>query len=237
MTFKASFSVLGTLAIVLLTNSTSQAGTLKTTTNLIDLTYGDGAGSFELGNFLPVGLGQRRMDVEPGDNATIVGWTVGGPGDGVNWLIEPFYNADTGVHAIDLQHFVKSSIATNIPTIPGRIYELSFSAASVIGLTNTGTVSAGSLIEQPFITSPSSNFPIQEFTPFSFRFTAIETETKIEFESSQTTNSPIRYGPVIDSVSVVPTTSVTEPATLLGSLTSVILGYVARRKQPSRKIN
>ncbi|MGA1839025.1 MAG: hypothetical protein ACMUIU_00220 [bacterium] len=54
------------------------------TTNIIDATYGIGAGSFELGVFVNGGgitfaRGPGYMGVAPGDSTTITGWTVGGP--------------------------------------------------------------------------------------------------------------------------------------------------------------
>ena len=53
-----------------------------TTTNIINSTYGTGAGSFELGSFVAVGTGfNSYMAIAPGDSTTITGWTVGGPGD------------------------------------------------------------------------------------------------------------------------------------------------------------
>ena len=58
--------------------------------NIIDSTYGAGAGSFELGAFVDNGIrlyGTRARDT------TITGWTVGGPGNGVDWLIEPAFGA------------------------------------------------------------------------------------------------------------------------------------------------
>ena len=70
-------------------------------TNIVDSTYGAGAGSFELGNF--VNNGFDYMHLAPGDT-TITGWTVGGPGDGVDWITTPGYGADTEICPVDLQH-------------------------------------------------------------------------------------------------------------------------------------
>ena len=77
--------------------------------NIIDSTYGPGAGSFELGTFLDNGYG--FMPLTPG-STTITGWTIGGPGDGVDWTTAPAFAADTGIHAVDLEHLTNSSIAT-----------------------------------------------------------------------------------------------------------------------------
>src|SRR5437899_2235293 len=105
--------------------------------NLIDLTYGVGAGSFELGPFVNGGGGGGGVDfmaLAPG-STTITGWTVGGPGDGVDWITGPTYGADTGNFALDLQHTTASSISTVIPTLNGAVYQLLFRAASVTGWT------------------------------------------------------------------------------------------------------
>jgi hypothetical protein len=171
-------------------------------TNLIDLTYGTGSGSFELGSFVDNGL--NYMGLPPGAT-TITGWTVGGPGDGVDWISPPTYRADTGVHSVDLQHSSNnSSIATVIPTVVGNVYRLTFGAAAVSGFgSNTGMVSAGSLVNQPFAAAVSGSFATQTFTPFTFLFTATSLFTEIRFTATGVT---ISYGPVIDSVSVVPAT-------------------------------
>jgi Protein of unknown function (DUF642)/PEP-CTERM motif len=172
--------------------------------NIIDSTYGVGAGSFELGGFVDAGSGY--MWVKPGET-TITGWTVYGPGDGVDWLRGPWGAAD-GISSVDLQHVTASSIATVIPTIAGNVYELSFSAANLFGYTNTGEVSAGSLLNQAF-TPAVSGYP-QTFIPFSFLFTATGPVTSITFKSTIDTT----YGPAIDNVNV-DLHNVPEPSTML----------------------
>jgi hypothetical protein len=118
--------------------------------NIIDDTYGAGAGSFELGggfvanqyNFMPLAQG----------STSITGWTVGGPGGGVDWLLAPYWTADTGKHSVDLQQSDlqqpnwpnngpdNGSIATIIPTSPGQTYRLTFGAATYAGYYATGEV-------------------------------------------------------------------------------------------------
>ena len=179
--------------------------------NIIDATYGAGAGSFELGNFVDgggPGGGPNYMAVAPGDSSTITGWTVGGPGDGVDWITPPIYGADTGSHAVDLQHVSTSSISTIIPTVAGNVYELSFGAAAVSGYSNTGVVSAGSLVNQPFTAVVSGATSTQTFGPFVFRFTATGPTTTIQFTA---TGPNTAYGPLIDSVSVVLLVAQTPP--------------------------
>ena len=173
------------------------------THNIIDATYGAGVGSFEKGTIVLGGQpfsGTSWMGVAPGDNKTIKGWTVGGPGNGVDWILAPYFRADSGKRSIDLQHTSSSSISTIIPTITGRLYELSFGAASVSGsnYNNNGIVSAGSLLNQPFYAEFSSDFSSQTYKPHTFYFTATEETTTVHFEAV----GPGVYGPVIDSVSV-----------------------------------
>lgn len=66
--------------------------------NIIDDTFGIGAGSFELGNFVNGGQdggsfgGTGWMGLGVG-SIVMTGWTVGGPGDGVDWLTTPTFGA------------------------------------------------------------------------------------------------------------------------------------------------
>ncbi len=170
--------------------------------NIIDDTYGVGAGSFELGNFVNNGL--DFMSLFPGNNTTITGWTVGGPGNGIDWLIENGYNADTGIQSVDLSNSSRSSISTTIPTTIGDTYQLSFatSASSIIGsFTAQGFVSAGSLTNQEFIaTTVSPTISNQVYNFHDFEFTANDALTTLTFTAG---NPSSAYGPVIDSVSVV----------------------------------
>ena len=169
--------------------------------NIIDTTYGVGAGSFEPGTFVNNGVsGYTYMSLPPGAT-TITGWTVGGPGDGVDWLLSPSFRVDTGVHAVDLRLGTASSIATTIPTVVGSIYRLSFGAASVVNGNNTGIVSAGSLLNEPFTAPFSAAFSSQTFQPLSFLFTALGPTTTIQFTATGS-SAPGYYGPAIDTVNV-----------------------------------
>ena len=176
-------------------------------TNLIDATYGNGAGSFELGNFINGGAdgassgGGGYMGLAAG-STVITGWTVGPGNGGIDWITSPTYAADSGLHSVDLQHMTNSSIASVIPTVAGSVYRLSFGAAAVTSYrNNTGVVTAGSLVNQPFAAAFSASIASQKFTPFTFLFTATGATTEIRFTGTGTNTL---YGPVIDSVSVVP---------------------------------
>lgn len=181
--------------------------------NIIDATYGVGAGSFELGTFSNNGLGYQVL---PSGSSTMIGWTVGGPGNGVDWLVSPTYAASDGIHSVDLQSQSNSSVSTVIPTVVGSLYSLSFSTASVVGYNVDGAVSAGNLVNQAFVATSSADLPTQTYTPYEFVFTATSTDTIIRFEATGPTlpacaSTGACYGPVIDGVSVV---AVPEPSAL-----------------------
>ena len=198
--------------------------------NIIDTTHGAGAGSFELGAF--VNNGNGFMPIAPG-GTTITGWTVGGPGDGVDWLITPSFAADIGTHSVDLEHLTNSSISTVIPTVTGQVYELTFGAAAVDIFSgsfpgdNLGKVSAGSLLDQAFAAEFSSQTSNQVYTQFSFLFTALDSTTSVEFMA---TGPDTAYGPVLDSVSV---SAVPLPAAiwLFGS---GLIGLIGMRRKSSK---
>lgn len=217
------------------------AGTGGVQANIIDDTYGVGAGSFELGSFvngggIPYAQGPDYMGLAPGDT-TITGWTVGGPGDGIDWLSTPSFAAESGTYSVELTHLTASSIATVIPTLAGNVYSLSFGAATsnlppvYPYYSATGVVSAGSLVDQPFSATLSSPPSTQTYTPYSFLFTATGPTTTIRFTSTGPDNS--HYGPVIDSVSIV---AVPEPTTsvLLGIGLAWLAGARLRSKHNDR---
>ena len=189
--------------------------------NIIDDTYGAGAGSFELGSYVDSGDGYMWLGLS---NTTITGWTVGGPGDGVDWLIAPTFRADAGSHSVDLKHLTNSSIATEIPTIAGVTYELSFSATAVKPMDRIGTITAGSLVDVEFTVPYGSeveyDYLNQTYAPFSYQFAALGDLTTIHFTATGNTGSSVRYGPVIDSVSV---SAIPEPSTIV-SLLSLAAG-------------
>lgn len=216
-------------ALLLLPCSDADAG------NIIDLTYGAGAGSFELGNFvdgggIPNASGPGYMGVAPGDGTTITNWTVGGPGDGVDWLISPRFRADTGVHSIDLQHLTNSSIATTIPTVAGLDYVLSFAVAAPIGAGNTGRFTAGSLVDVAFTVPFGGDFATQTLTTLTYQFTAFASSTTIRFTGTGAESTTFRYGPVIDTVSV---SVVPEPSTFVSAALGLVgLAGYARWRRP-----
>jgi hypothetical protein len=115
-------------ALTLLALAISQSGAA---TNLIDQTYGAGAGSFELGVFVPRGAGPNNFQSLLAGATTLTGWQIGGVG--VDWLGAPNYAAADGLHAVDLGYFdvAGGSIAVTLPTQVGATYALDFVAAAV----------------------------------------------------------------------------------------------------------
>lgn len=178
--------------------------------NIIDATYGEGTGSFENGTY--AGYFSGFMPVPPGSGA-IIGWTVGGPGDGVDWL-GWHSNADSGSFSVDLRHITASSISTTVPTVVGHTYEVSFRTATVVGRDSTGVVSIGEF-SMPFSAPFSNGFGNQQYVTITFSFKAVSNTSTLRFEATGSVSPETStYGPVIDTVSI---TSVTEPSSIAAS--------------------
>jgi hypothetical protein len=199
-------------ALAFLALAVSQSGAA---TNLIDQTYGAGAGSFELGVFVPRGSGPNNFQSLLAGATTLTGWQVGGLG--VDWLGTPDYAAASGLHAVDLGYFdvAAGSVSVTLPTQVGATYGLDFVAAAVPGFpsyTNTGTVSAGSLVGAGFTVpfSAANDFAGQIYFPQSFSFVATGTSTVVSIAAAVAGTT---YGPVIDDVSVTLLSAVPEPGT------------------------
>ncbi len=202
--------------------------------NIIDDTYGVGAGSFEIGTFVDPGY---HYMVLPVGLTAISGWTVGGLG-GVDWLLAPYFGTNSGLYAIDLIEATAGSISTVIPTMAGQIYDLSFYASTVSTGNALGVVSAGSLVDQAFSAPITSiqNIASLNYSLFSFLFTAIGTDTTVNFMATPIGSSclPDCAGPIIDSVSVslVAPSAVPEPSQILlfGAGLAGLLGTRLRSK-------
>jgi hypothetical protein len=202
-------------------------------TNLIDVIYGTGTGSFENGNFVPRGEGSDNFQSLSGSATTMIGWTVGGVG--VDWLSTTNYGASDGVHAVDLGWYVggAGSVSINLTTVQGATYALSFSAAAVSGnptYTNTGTVSAGSLTANfaPAFSAENA-FASQVFYTQSYQFIANSSNTVLTIAAATPGTS---YGPVIDDVRVsFVSAPVPEPETYALMLVGLgLVGFAARRR-------
>lgn len=187
--------------------------------NLLDLQYGTGAGSFELGTFIP-----ENEDNEmflPLGSMSLTGWTIGGPGDGVVWI------ARGTSKFVDLAHLSASSVSTLFSTVPGYQYQLSFDyfedranegndrlwvyTGSTL-LFNAGTPCCGSVRHS------------------EVGFVANYDQTTLTFRSI----GPWNNGPALDNV-VVELVAVPEPSTfglmLLGAAVTLGLRSVRKRRQ------
>jgi hypothetical protein len=208
-------NILQTIRCTALTGLALAASHAGAATNLIDQTYGAGAGSFELGAFVSGGAGQSNFQSLLAGATAITGWQIGGVG--VDWLGTPGYAAADGVHAVDLGYFTAGagSVSVTLPTQAGATYALDFQAAAVPGqpsYTNTGTVSAGSLVGAGFTVpfSAPNAFSTQVYFPQSFSFVATSASTVVTIAAAVAGTS---YGPVIDQVSVTLLSAVPEPGT------------------------
>lgn len=179
-------------------------------------------GSFEEGDYTsPIGW-QR---VFAGSTA-IHSWTVGGVA--VDWH-QDFISAHDGNRVVDLhldgglgQH---GSISQSFMTQIGRPYILTFYLAGPgkeFGLPDPRKILvevAGQTLE---FQAPASSHLALEWYRQSATFVAIGTETTLAFRSA--TNSTTFWGPVIDSVSVVPS-EIPEPSSVMvGAGLLVLLG-------------
>lgn len=177
--------------------------------NLIDATYGVGAGSFEIGTFNPpTGPDYRRLAAGA---PNIVGWSVGGP-SGVDWLNQPNHRAADGSKSLDLKGTnggAFGEISTSIPTVPGCTYVLRFKAYGGDLSPNSGVVLAGSLAATMFQPPGAADPSLATYVQYEFTFTTTTTTTAVIFRSLSSGG----FGPVIDDVEVLAScaTIVTQP--------------------------
>jgi hypothetical protein len=112
-------------ALKAVTASVLLSGVQADAQNIIDDTYGIGAGGFELGAYERTANDGMLL----GHGSSIItGWTVGNIGDGILWLGPPGHSM-----AIQLGINTGGSISTTIPTVPGAAYYFSFVEFSAFG--------------------------------------------------------------------------------------------------------
>ncbi len=187
------------LAVAALAAALAAAPDAHAGSNLIDVAHGAGAGSFENGAYVetpPSGSGFMRL---VSGATTISGWTVGGA-SGVDWLSTPQHAAHAGSKSLDLKGTSAGAfgtIETTIPTTIGRTYRLSFGVYSG-AVANTGTVSAGGLVNYVFQGPVTASPATAKFAMFHLPFTATSASTTITFKSLASDG----FGPVIDDVGV-----------------------------------
>jgi hypothetical protein len=165
--------------------------------NLIDATYGAGAGSFELGSY--AGDAEKGFMRLPSGATNIVGWVLGNAAGGVDWMSQPICKAASGNYSMDLVGVLPGSgLSTTIPTTPGAVYKLSFQTYGPSQGT-TGKVTAGSL-SQVFDAPDGGPSATAIYKTNVFMFTANASSTTVTFEPVFTYG----FGPAIDDVSVEP---------------------------------
>lgn len=172
--------------------------------NLIDATYGIGVGSFELGDYDPsTENGRNYFNQIPPGSQRILGWSVGGDGDGVDWLSTTAFLPHSGAKALDLRHVESGSIQTEFETKAGSEYLLSFAAASLVGKSSAGSVAVSSreveLLSLTFDSNPSDSYRTLSYGLFRFPFTAQSDITTLAFAAAGLTSDA---GAIIDTVSV-----------------------------------
>jgi len=193
--------------------------------NLIDLAYGAGAGSFELGEYEKNSGNAYDYMRLPSTSTVITGWTVGGV-DGIDWCSLPTISSQQGSKSVDLSGISHSgiisqgSISTIIPTAINTEYLISFWAFGG-NEEHTGLLTAGTL--STFFTAEGSSDPsTASYQFFSYSFTATTSETEISFETSD----GYGFGPVIDNVSVV----IPEPQTAIWTILLAVTLIAIRKR-------
>ena len=184
--------------------------------NLIDLTYGVGAGDFEVGAFTENGL--------PAGSTNLVGWVV--DTNSIDWISTGFANTSSGMLAIDLNGSSPGAIHTVVPTIPGEIYEVAYDVAAFVHFTSPSSpkraeVSAGFVTNIVVLTGPTIDAaPIAlSWTREQLRFTALSSNSTITFKSLMPTDAS---GVLLDNVSVTHVVACT-PVTNTVVLTNTVV--------------
>ena len=186
--------------------------------NLIDDTYGVGAGSFELGSFVDAG---GYMRLAPG-SGQLGGWTIGG--DGADWLTAPYARAAEGAMSLDLAAQTAGWIETTIPTVAGAVFNVAFD--SYAGQQpNTGLLRFGSSAPEAFSPVTALEAADAIYQRFVYSFVASSDSTVLRFEAANTSG----FGPVIDNVSV-DSNAIPEPSSLASIGLVGLFGLWLRRK-------
>ncbi|MEQ8975383.1 MAG: choice-of-anchor C family protein [Coleofasciculus sp. C1-SOL-03] len=180
-------------------------------------------GSFEIGpepgEFLPLSVG----------STDIQDWTV--INGGIDYYGTGWFAAD-GNRSLDLNGML-GGVAQTFSTSPDQQYLVSFALAGhPSGLLQTMEVAAAGQSEL-FSFQAGTDLRNIGWETQSWLFTAIDTETTLEFSSLQT-DYPFG-GPALDNVSVT-AVSVPEPMTTIGYVVALSFGGLLKRS-PSKKKN
>jgi hypothetical protein len=199
--------------------------------NIIDSTYGIGAGSFELGDVAGIpGFGYEDL---PAGSTDITGWSIGGP-LGITWLTSSpgGFNASDGNLSLDLTSSAGGMIWTDLPTTTGMFYTLTFDTGTLTGTHREGFVTISdintvtTLLNETFLANEGPSIPYDTLT---YNFTASGNSTRLLFGSTAPSGTP--FGPVIDNVSVSGVSPVPEPSSAL--LVVAAVGCLCGRRRRS----
>lgn len=151
-------------------------------------------GDFECGG--PVAAGSS-FAILYGGNTSLSPWTI--RGDGVDKLNHSTYAAQGGVVSLDMNARERGSISQNITTTPGQKYVVSFWVQwNTYGDPSSLVVEAGQTQQLYGWTLPNQSYPVVNWMPYTFEFTATSTTTKLSFNSAR----PGTIGALLDSVSI-----------------------------------
>ncbi len=206
--------------------------------NIIDTTYGSGAGSFEAPGF----SSPPNFITLPDGSTLMTGWTVGGTNTSIDWAKSSVWNASQGGYSIDLNGTVISgnppavgSVSTVIPTTAGSTYRVTFDISGFLGYGNTTnpkelSLTAGGITTNYsfFATSTSESYPgsplVLNWATATVDFVALAGSTSTLTFTSLITNND--SGPLLDNVSVE---LIPEPsAPLLLGLAGTVLAFRRR---------
>ncbi len=198
--------------------------------NLIDTTYGVGAGSFELGTYaenfstsLSDGpYGSMRL---AGGSTTITGWTVAS--GGTDWISGTNWNITNGLRAIDLPAASGTGgISTSIPTLIGSVYTISFKTSEIVSPQTFVAVSVDGIGNITNYALPAVGGPPRAWnqSPF-FTFTATSANSIVNFTAPA---ASLSYGAMIDDV-VITGAAIPEPSSALLLSVGVLFGIRRRR--------
>ncbi|MDP3855070.1 choice-of-anchor C family PEP-CTERM protein [Phenylobacterium sp.] len=169
--------------------------------------------------------------LDPLDNTSITGWTVGGAG--VDYIGSYWIAAD-GDRSIDLSALSGGSVSQTISTIAGVTYTVSFALAGNPDGPDEGKIAvtsvSGSLPQiDIFSVTAANTHANMGWQTYTYTFKAFDSTSELTFASA--TNTP--YGPALDNVTI--SSAIPEPATWA----MMIIGFgavggvarSARRKQ------
>jgi len=190
-------------------------------------------GSFEIGR----NPGRNFSTLYPGSTA-IDGWTV--TRGSINY-IAGYWQAADGNRSIDLDGWDAGEIAQTFSTTVGQSYLVTFSLAGnpyAPPLLKEMRVAAAGHSAYFSFDITGKSFSDMGWLLKSWQFTAVDTETTLEF-LSLSNRKPQPYGAALDNVSIVAISqpvAVPEPSSVAGLIAVSALGACLMRKRSGNKL-